>query len=187
MANVLIVYATDYGSTEKAAKAVASGVSGVDGVDAVVKKAEEVTADDIVSSDALVLGSPVHMGSPDWRIKKFMDTVCSGIWGEDQAVGKVGAVFTTGSGYGNTGGGAELCQLVLLSCLAEMGTVIVSLPKTAPGYANGGLHWGPHARAHNEDLSPGALTDERLEAMSSHGTHIANLTKKLAGSSPFTG
>ena len=46
MAQVLIIYASDYGNTEKMALAAAEGVNSIDNVNAVVKKAEEVTADD---------------------------------------------------------------------------------------------------------------------------------------------
>jgi NAD(P)H dehydrogenase (quinone) len=187
MIKVLIVYATDYGSTEKAAQTVAEGVMTIDSSEATIKKADDVTADDVKGADALVLGSPVHMGSPDWRVKKFIDTVCSGLWMENKVIGKVGAVFTTGSGYGNSGGGAELCQLALMSNLAELGMVMVGLPKSTPGYEQGGLQWGPHARAHHEDLKPGALTDERLQPMRHHGMHIARITQRLAGANPFTG
>jgi NAD(P)H dehydrogenase (quinone) len=65
--------------------------------------------------------------------------------------------------------------------------ILIPLPKNTPGYAKGGLQWGPHARAHHEDLSPGALTDERLEATRKHGVHIARATQQLAGKNPFAG
>ena len=102
MTKILIVYASDYGNTEKAAQSLAAGVSEVEGVEAVTMKAQDVTTDDVVDCDSLVIGSPVHMGSPDWRVKKFIDTVCSELWADDKAVGKVGAVFTTGSGHFNS-------------------------------------------------------------------------------------
>ena len=95
MAQVLIIYASDYGNTEKMAHAAAEGVNSVDGINAVVKKAEEVTADDMTASDGVIFGSPVHMGAVDWRVKKFIDTVCSGLWMQDKMNGKVAGVFTS--------------------------------------------------------------------------------------------
>jgi NAD(P)H dehydrogenase (quinone) len=187
MVKILVVYASDYGNTAKAADALVAGIGVVQDTEVMAKNAEEVTVDDVVGCDALVIGSPVHMGSPDWRVKKFIDTVCSELWMENRAVGKVGAVFTTGSGFGNSGGGAELCQLAIMSNLAELGMILVPLPKSTPGYSKGGLQWGPHARTHHENLSPGALTDERLEVMRRHGTHIAKITGRLAGENPFVG
>ena len=46
MANVLIVFATDWGSTKKMAETVAAGVAMVEGAQAIIKPAEEATAED---------------------------------------------------------------------------------------------------------------------------------------------
>ena len=97
MVKVLIVYASDHGSVEKMANAVAEGVKTVSDCEAVIKKADEAKMEDLLSCDALVLGSPVHMGSIDWRVKKFIDSVCSGAWMKDKTLGKVGAVFAVRS------------------------------------------------------------------------------------------
>ena len=93
-----MVYATDWGSTKKMAAAVAAGVATVEGNQATMKTAEEATAEDVAAADALILGSPVHMGSMDWRVKRFIDQVCSELWMGDKIVGKGGAVFVTGGG-----------------------------------------------------------------------------------------
>ena len=155
-------YASDHGSVEKMAKALADGVRTVTDCEAVIKKAEDAKMDDLVWCDALVLGSPVHMGSIDWRVKKFIDTVCSGAWMQDKIVGKVGAVFASGAGYGGGGGGCELTMLALLNNIAELGLIIVPLPKSTPGYPLAGLQWGPYGRAHAEDLSPKGLSDDQV-------------------------
>jgi len=152
MANVLIVFATDWGSTKKMAEAVAAGVAMVEGAQAIIKPAEEATAEDVEASDALILGSPVHMGSMDWRVKRFIDDVCGKLWMADKVVGKAGAVFVTGSGYGNAGGGCELAMLAMMNNLAELG-LLVPLPKNTPGYPKGGLQWGPYGRSMTEEIS----------------------------------
>ncbi|MBW1648452.1 MAG: hypothetical protein JRJ72_10175 [Deltaproteobacteria bacterium] len=41
----------------------------------------------------LIPGSPVHMGSMDWRVKKFSDTVGCQFWMKNTAVGKVVAAL----------------------------------------------------------------------------------------------
>lgn len=185
MVKVLIVYASDHGSTEKMANAVADGVKLVPDSMAELKKAEDAKMDDLVSCDALVIGTPVHMGSVDWRVKKFIDTVCSGAWMQDKIVGKVGAVFASGGGYGNCGGGCELTMLALLNNLAELGLVIVPLPKSTPGYPVAGLQWGPYGRAHAEDGSPKGLSDEQLVSSNHHGKHVARVAKALKGLTIF--
>lgn len=185
MTKVLIVYATDYGNTEKMAGAVAGGAMSVPGTQVEVKLAENVTEEDVVTSDAVIVGTPVHMGSPDWRVKKFIDTVCSPLWMKDSLVGKVSAVFTTGSGYGNSGGGCELTMLALLNNFAELGMIMVPLPKNTPGYSVGGLQWGPYARSAGENMEQTGVTQERLEAARHHGANVSRVTAVLKGHDLF--
>jgi len=141
MSHITIIYESDYGNTQKMAEAIAEGAKSVPGTTVSLKQAEKVTADDMMKSDGVIIGTPVQMGSMDHRVKTFIDTVCGGLWMGNKMVGKVGAVFVTGSGYG--GGGAELTLLSLLNNLAELGMVIVPLPKNTNGYEYGGLQWGP--------------------------------------------
>lgn len=184
MANILIVYASDYGGTRKMAEALAAGVQSAGGT-AVLKEAEAATLEDLVAADGLALGSPVHMGSMDWRVKKFIDTVCSGAWMQNLAVGKAGAVFAAGSGFGNAGGGAELTMLGMLNNLAELGMVILPLSKHQGGYPKAGLQWGPYGRAHNEDLSPKGLDEAQLESSRTHGANLARLAEILKHNKVF--
>lgn len=184
MAQILVVYATDWGSTKKMAEAVQKGAAST-GSTSVLKTAEEATADDVIAADALVIGSPVHMGSPDWRVKKFIDTVCSKLWMKDQLIGKAGAVFASGGGYGSAGGGCEVTLLALLNNLAELGLILVPLPKNTPGYSKGGLQWGPYGRSMGENMEQTGLPDERTEAAFHHGVHIARLAGLIKGAKIF--
>jgi NAD(P)H dehydrogenase (quinone) len=179
MSKILIVYASDYGNTEKMANAIAEGAKKVPDTEVTVKKAEDVTADDLTANDGYIIGTPVHMGSIDWRVKKFIDTVCSGMWMKDALVGKVGGVFATGSGYGGAGGGCELTLLALLNNMAELGLILVPLPKKTPGYTVGGLHWGPYARSAGVNMEQTGVADESLEAARYHGVHVARVTAAL--------
>ena len=187
MVNVLIVYASDWGSTKKMAETVAAGVETVEGAEATVKTAEEATADDVAASDALILGSPVHMGSMDWRVKRFIDHACSQLWMADKIVGKVGAVFVSGGGYGSAGGGCELAMLSMMNNLAELGLLLVPLPKNTPGYPKGGLQWGPYGRSMTEDLQPfdGGVPDERIKAARHHGANVARVAAAVKGTRLF--
>lgn len=186
MIKILIVYSSDHGNTEKAALKLANGVNSVPGCEAIVKTATEATAEDCTSSQALVIGTPVHMGSPDHRVKAFIDNVCGGLWMKDAMFGKVGAAFATGSGFGNAGGGCELAMLSILSNIAELGMIIVPLPKNTIGYAQGGLQWGSYARSATPDMEQVGVNDETLEATYHHGANIARVTKLLAGRNPFS-
>jgi NAD(P)H dehydrogenase (quinone) len=185
MAWILIVYATDYGNTRKMAETVADGARSVAGTEVVLKTAEEATAEDLQAADALILGSPVHMGSMDWRVKKFIDKVCSQFWMKNTAVGKVGAVFATGSGYGNVGSGAELALLSMLNNLADLGMILIPLPKDTEGYAKSGLQWGAYARSAGENLEQTGVSDEGLVAARRHGVHVARAAAVLKGKTIF--
>jgi NAD(P)H dehydrogenase (quinone) len=185
MAQILIIYASDYGNTEKMAHAAAEGANSVDNVNAVVKKAEEVTADDMTASDGVIFGSPVHMGAVDWRVKKFIDTVCSGLWMQDKMNGKVAGVFTSGGGFGGAGGGTEIAMLSMLNNIAELGMLIVPLPKNTENYAKGGLHWGPYGRSADENMEHVGVTEAALSVAKKHGANIARTVVALGNQTIF--
>lgn len=182
MSGVLVSYASGHGTTEAFARSVAEGAEAVQGVKVTLKKTEDTTVTDFASADGVILGSPVHMGSIDWRVKKLIDEVCAYMWISDSAVGKVGGVFVCGSGVGNVGGGSELAMLTMLANLAELGMVIVPLPRTTPGYFTNGLHWGPAGiTGENEDHTPVGVPDEQLIVARHHGMNVARVTAALAG------
>ncbi len=186
MAKILIIYASDYGSTEKMAQAAAEGVAAVAGSEAVLRTAEEVTADDFLSSDGVLVGTPVHMGSMDWRLKKMIDTVCSGLWMQDKVNGKVIGAFASGSGYGNGGGGVELTFLSVLNNFAELGMIIVPLPKNTVNYKKGGLHWGVYGRSADEDLNNHGVSEEILALSRQHAIHVTRAAIALKNAEVFS-
>lgn len=181
MAQVLIIYASDYGNTEKMAQAAAEGVESVEGGVALVRSAEEVSADDIVNSDGVIVGTPVHMGGMDWRVKKMIDTVCSGLWMQDKASGRAVGLFASGSGYGNGGGGVELTFLSLLNNFAELGMIIVPLPKSTPNYPKGGLQWGVYGRSADEDMNHVGVSDEVLDLTRAHAANVTRVAGTIKG------
>lgn len=181
MTKIAIVYATDHGNTQKLANQIAQGVETVPEAKALVITAEEATEEDIVTSDALIIGSPVHMSCLDWRVKKFIDTVCGALWMADRMVGKVGAVFASGGGYGSAGGGCELTLLSMLTNLMEMGLIIVPVPKTTPGYAHGAIQWGIYGRSAGLNMEQTGVTDEKFEVAKHHGANVARVTAYLQG------
>lgn len=186
MSQILIIYASDYGNTEKMAQAASEGVQSVEGGTSVVKNAEEVSGDDFINADGVIIGTPVHMGSMDWRIKKMIDTVCSGLWMQDKAHGRAAGVFASGSGYGNGGGGVELTFLSLLNNCAELGMIIVPLPKSTENYQKGGLQWGPYGRSADENMNHVGVSGEVLELTRTHGANITRVARALKGAAVFS-
>lgn len=186
MAQVLIVYATTYGNTHKMALAVADGIQSVAGSEVVIKHALDAVMEDVLRADALITGSPVHMGSADWRVKKFIDEVCSKLWMKDLLIGKVGGVFASGGGFGGAGGGCELTLLGMLNNLAELGMLMVPLPKNTPGYGKGGLQWGPYGRSAGPNMEQIGVIPESLEAAMHHGANIARVADAIKGKHLFS-
>jgi NAD(P)H dehydrogenase (quinone) len=100
---------------------------------------------------------------------------------KDAMAGRVGGVFATGSNFGGGGGGAELTMLSLLNNLAELGMLIVPLPKGTPGYREGGLQWGAYAQAHDIDMKPRGVNEQNLLAARHHGANVAKVAALTAG------
>lgn len=181
MTEVLIVFTSLFGNTEKLARSVAEGGASVPSVSVEVRAVEEVTEEDVRRCDALILGSPVHMGMLDWRIKKFIDEDIYQLWLTDGLVGKVAGVFATGGGYGDAGSGAELTQLAMLGPLAECGMILVPFPKSSPGSEASGSRWGPYARTGGTHMEPVEISASALEGGRHYGASVARVASALAG------
>ncbi len=176
---ILITYHSDYGNTEKMAQAVAAGARASAGNPEIeIKQASETVPGDIVSADVILFGTPVHMGSMAWQMKKLIDA-CGKLWMENALAGKVGGVFATGGGFGSAGGGVELAMASLYSHFLEQGMIVIGFPRDCAGYADGGLQWGPYARTNNHEGMPEGITDAQLVAARSYGAHVAETTERF--------
>jgi hypothetical protein len=71
---VLVAYHSATGKTKKMTQGVAEGVKSVPGSNVIIKRVGEVTADDLLSSDGVIIGSPVYFGNmsgevrPSWTV-----------------------------------------------------------------------------------------------------------------------
>lgn len=180
MTRVLVIHAGLMGHTAQMAERVADGAREA-GAEAMVMPADAATAAQVRWADALAVGAAVHMGGPDWRARRFIEEAVGPLWLTDELVGKVGAVFTTGGGFGSNGAGCELTQLALLGALAESGMVLVPFPKCTPGAQVADAHWGPNGRTGGAYMEPGDLNPDALEAAHRHGGNLARVAAALAG------
>ncbi len=177
--SILIVYHSDYGNTEKMAKAIASGIRAANQhVSMKLQRADATAPNDLVAANVILFGTPVHMGGMAWQMKKLIDH-CACLWMENELEGKVGGAFASGGGFGGAGGGVELTLASLHSNFLEQGMTVVGLPRTALGYADGGLHWGVYARTGDHEGMPAGITDTQLTAARSYGAHIIEVAGKL--------
>ncbi len=171
--NVLIAYHSDYGNTKKMAEAIAAGMKASQtDISVQLQSAEHCTLNDLTDADVIIFGTSVHMGSMAWPLKKLIDQAGK-LWMDGSLEGKVAGVFATGGGFGGAGGGVEQTMISLYSNFLEHGMLVIGFPKSLPGYADGGLQWGPYGRSGNHQGMPSQVSDASLVAARSYGAHLA--------------
>ncbi len=177
--NILIAYHSDYGNTARMADAIAAGIRAArPEASPLLKQAQDTTPDDLVRADVIFFGTPVHMGSMAWPMKKLIDEAGK-LWMEGSLEGKVGGVFVSGGGFGNGGGGVETTMIALHAHFLEQGMIVIGFPKSLPGYADGGLHWGAYGRSGNHEGMPAGISDAALVAARSYGAHVIETAASL--------
>ena len=158
---VLVMYHSRTGHTQKLAEMIAAGVEEVSGVACVVKPAFEVTQEDFLNVQGIIAGSPVYFGTMAAELKDVFDRYV----GVRQRMGdKVGAAFATGGGIS---GGKETTILSILQAMLIYGMIVVGDPLEATG------HYGVSCVG-----APDAFGE--LDA-ASLGRRVAELVKKLKG------
>jgi len=90
LVKVLVVYESKYGNTKLVAEKIIEGMKQVQGIETVLSEVKEVDLNQISSYDAILIGSPNHIGGPTWGIKSFIDKL-----GKFPLKGKLFAVFDT--------------------------------------------------------------------------------------------
>ena len=73
MANVSIIYESKYGNTKLVAEQIIAGIKETKGVEAVLHEVKSVNMDNVINSDAILIGSPNHWGRATGSIRKFID------------------------------------------------------------------------------------------------------------------
>jgi NAD(P)H dehydrogenase (quinone) len=126
--NVLVLYYSKGGNTSKLAKAIAEGVEQVDGIEAVLRHTRDVTKDDFVAADGLIVGSPVYFGTMAAQLKQVLDEF---VGVRKKMENKVGAAFTTS---GDLSGGKETTMMSIIQALLIYGMIIVGDPMSATGH-----------------------------------------------------
>ena len=130
-----------------------------------VKRVGQVTAEDLFSADAIVLGSPVYWSNMAGEVKSFIDDwqFKFGVFPEFKLKNKVGAAFATG---GQISGGKELTMLSILAAMLGNYMIVVS----------GGGAFG--ASATTEGDSPG-IDDQELAGARDLGVRVAKVAEAV--------
>jgi NAD(P)H dehydrogenase (quinone) len=122
---VLVTYHSATGNTEKMAQGVAEGAKAVSGTSVVLKRVGEVAANDLSSSDAVIVGSPVYFANMSGEVKTFFDNwqLKFGLFQDRKMRNKVGAAFATGAAVS---AGKEFTILGILGAMLNNQMIVVS-------------------------------------------------------------
>src|SRR5580658_5983116 len=134
-AKILVLYHSEKGHTQAMAELVAAGANSVSNTEVRLKTVAGATAADLTWCDGIAVGSPTHMGTIAWEMKRWWDVVAQPLWFEIE--GKIGCAF---SSTGGVAGGGELTCLALQIVLMNYGLLVFGVPDyVAPGQT---LHYG---------------------------------------------
>jgi NAD(P)H dehydrogenase (quinone) len=160
---VLVLYYSKGGNTEKLAHAICEGVDSVDDVTALLKKVDQVTKEDFLSSKGIIAGSPVYFGGMAAELKKIFDDFVST---RRKMENKIGAAFTTA---GDASGGKETTMLSILQALLIYGMIIVGDPLSASGHYGTACVGAPDKKTRKNGVKLGQRVAElakKLESLS---------------------
>jgi NAD(P)H dehydrogenase (quinone) len=195
MSNILILYYSRFGATQKMAERIAEGVEQVAGCTAVLRTVSAVsptneatdpvvpesgpaycTLDDLKDCSALILGSPTRFGNMAAPMKYFLDGTGS-LWMQGNLVGKPAAVFTSTS---SMHGGQESTLLTMMLPLLHHGMLVTGIPFTQAEInttQTGGTPYGVSHWAGSKSDKP--LSDDEVSLCAALGKRIAEITEKL--------
>ena len=164
---VLVAYHSLTGNTERMAEAVVEGAKSVVGTEVVLKRVGQITADELFSADAIIVGSPVYWSNMSGEVKTFFDNwqFKFGVYPEFKMKDKIGAAFATG---GQVSSGKEVTMLTILAAMLGNQMIVVS----------GGGAFG--ASATTEGDSPGIDNKEMADAqaLGRRVAEVANIVKR---------
>lgn len=195
MADILILYYSQNGSTADMAHQIARGVEQVPGMTArlrtvpAVSTVCEATADSIPETGApyatladlqqcagLILGSPTHFGNMAAAMKYFLDGTGS-LWMGGDLIGKPAAVFTSTA---SMHGGHESTLLTMMLPLLHHGMVLVGLPYSEPALLRTQTGGSPYGASRlTSDTANAALSDDERKLCSTLGQRVADIAKRL--------
>ena len=166
---VLVTYHSATGNTEKMAQGVVEGAKAVSGTLVVLKRVGDVTENDLVSADAVVVGSPVYFGNMSGEVKTFFDNWSKfGLFRDRKMRNKVGGAFATGASVSS---GKEVTMLTIFAAMFINQMIVVS----------GGGGFGASASTGTD--SPGIDEKELAEArdLGKRVAEVAGLVKRGSG------
>ncbi|MFR9731155.1 NAD(P)H:quinone oxidoreductase [Saccharopolyspora sp. MS10] len=136
------------------------------------KSVPEVSAEDIVWSDAVIFGSPTRYGNIAAQLKQFIDTL-GGEWAQGKLADKVYSGFTSSA---TKHGGQESTLLALYNTIHHFGGIIVS-----PGYTDGSkfVDGNPYGTSHVDGQGQFKVDDETRTAAAVQARRVVKIAQQL--------
>jgi len=156
MASGLVIYYSRSGNTKQMAETIAKAMNSAQ-LSTKCKSVDEVKVDDLLSVDAIVVGSPTYYGRMAAPIAQLFDDSVSK---HGKLDGKIGAAFSSSA---NIGGGNETTIVSIINMMLIHGMTVQGDPQ--------GDHYGP--------VSIGKPDDRVISQCRRRGQRIAELAKKL--------
>lgn len=167
---VLIVYHSETGNTDQMARSVEKGALSVEGVSVVLKFVNDVSNEDLIQADAIIVGSPVYNANVTPEISAFISS-----WPfEGQPLkDKIGAAFVTAGGIS---AGEEIVQMNILQSMLVFGMIVVGGPDWTQPFGASAVTGEPPF----EVSEPGEISGQFLEKGFLLGERVAKITLKLS-------
>jgi NAD(P)H dehydrogenase (quinone) len=156
MAKAIVIYYSRSGNTKEMAQIIADSMNESD-LPTECKSVDKVKAEDLLSYDAIVVGSPTYYGQMAGLLKTLFDELVAN---HGKLDGKVGAAFSSAA---NIGGGNETTIMGIIEAMLISGMIIQGDPQ--------GDHYGP--------VSIGKPDKRVREQCQRRGRRIAALTNSL--------
>lgn len=195
MAEVLVLYYSQGGTTAEMADIIARGVEEVEGMQARVRTVPHVSPvteatepdiptdgapyaslQDLEECDGLVIGSPTHFGNMAAALKYFIDST-GPLWMSKSLVNKPAAVFTATA---SMHGGQESTLLTMMLPLLHQGMILVGLPYSEQALiktSSGGSPYGA-SRLTSDQINL-ELTDDEKILCKALGKRVADVAKSV--------
>jgi NAD(P)H dehydrogenase (quinone) len=160
---ILIAYYSRRGSTRRMAEEVAAGALSVAGARVLLKKVEDVEAQDLLHADGIIVGSPVYFGSMAAAVKRFFEDwqFRFEFYPARPLRDKVGAVFATG---GQGAGGRELAMVGMLAAMLHQWMLVLSGES-------------PIGASAATEIKPVAVDDRELAEAHALGRRVAEVAR----------
>ena len=195
--NVLIVFYSRDGSTEKMANLVAEGAR-AEGAEVKLRRARDIVGPDIMArvpkwadnsarmdqqygnpteqdaewADGIIFGTPTRFGNSSAELKAFIDSL-GGLWFQGKLNGKAGGVFTSTA---TPHGGNETTITSLYNPLAHLGFVIVPTGYLEPATFQAGT---PYGASHVAGQSASPPTEAEAAVARFLGKRVTDVAKAL--------